>query len=153
MKTKPDVKEIAANRRAFHDYFIDERFEAGLQLTGSEVKSLRGGKCNLRDGFIRIADGEAWLENAHIAPYERSSIFNHEPTRPRKLLLHHDEISSLYGKVRQKGFTLIPLRVYFRRNHAKVEIGLARGKRQYDKREAMAEADARREMARALRRG
>jgi SsrA-binding protein len=153
MKTKPDVKEIAANRRAFHDYFIDEKFEAGLQLTGSEVKSLRGGKCNLRDGFIRIADGEAWLENVHIAPYERSSIFNHEPTRPRKLLLHRDEISSLYGKVRQKGFTLIPLRIYFRRNHAKVEIGLARGKRQYDKREAMAEADARREMARALRRG
>jgi SsrA-binding protein len=151
--SKPDFKEVAVNRRAFHDYFVDEKYEAGIQLAGSEVKSLRAGKANLRDGFVRIAEGEAWLENVHISPYERSSIFNHEPIRPRKLLLHRDEIATLYGKVRQKGYTLIPLRLYFRRNHAKVEVGLARGKRQYDKREAMAEADARREMARALRRG
>ena len=146
-------KEVARNRRAFHDYFIDERLEAGLGLLGTEVKSLRAGKCNLRDGYVRIEDREAWLENVHISPYPQANLQNHEPMRPRKLLLHRKEIDSLIGKVRQKGYTLIPLRVYFVRNRAKVEVGLARGKRQYDKREALAEADAKREMARAVRRG
>ena len=146
------VKEIATNRRAFHDYFIDERYEAGVALTGTEVKSLRAGKCNLRDGFVRIDGTEAWLENVHISPYTQGGYVNHEPMRPRKLLLHRREIAALIGKVRQKGFTLIPLRMYFSGNHAKVEIGLARGKRQYDKRVALAEADARREMERAIRR-
>jgi len=146
------VKEVASNRRAFHDYFIDERYEAGVALTGTEVKSLRAGKANLRDGFVRIDGSEAWLENVHISPYTQGGYVNHEPMRPRKLLLHRREINTLIGKVRQKGFTLIPLRIYFSGNHAKVEVGLARGKRQYDKRVALAEADAKREMERALRR-
>jgi SsrA-binding protein len=147
------VKEITVNRRAFHDYFIDERLEAGVQLAGTEVKSVRGGRVNIRDGFVRVDGREAWLENVHISPYERGNVFNHDPERPRKLLLHRGEIATLLGKVKQKGYTLIPLRVYIARNHVKVEIGLARGKRQYDKRQALAEADAKREMARALRRG
>jgi SsrA-binding protein len=145
-------REVAVNRRAYHDYFVDEKYEAGIVLTGTEVKSLRSGKCNLRDGFVRIDGHEAWLENVHISPYEQGNYANHEPMRPRKLLLHRGEIASLIGKVRQKGYTLIPLRVYFRRNHAKVEVGLGRGKRQYDKRQALAEADAKREMERAIRR-
>jgi SsrA-binding protein len=145
-------REVAINRRAFHDYFIDERLEAGIALTGTEVKSLRAGRANLRDGYVRIDGNEAWLENVHISQYAQRGYSDHDPTRPRKLLLHRDEIASLIGKVRQKGYTLIPLRVYFRRNHAKVEIGLGRGKRQYDKRQALAEADARREMERAVRR-
>lgn len=145
-------REVAVNRRAFHDYFVDERFEAGIVLTGTEVKSLRGGKCNLRDGYVQIDGREAWMQNVHISQYSQGGYVNHEPTRPRKLLLHRDEIASLIGKVRQKGYTLVPLRVYFARNHAKVEVGLCRGKREYDKRQSLAEADAKREMARALRR-
>jgi len=146
------VKEIASNRRAFHDYFIDEKHEAGIVLTGTEVKSLRAGKANLRDGFVRLDGHEAWLENVHISPYTQGGYVNHEPMRPRKLLLHRREIATLIGKTRQKGFTLIPLRMYFSGNHAKVEIALARGKRQYDKRVALAEADAKREIDRAMRR-
>jgi SsrA-binding protein len=152
----PDEKkdrDMAVNRRAYHDYFIDEKLEAGLILTGSEVKSVRNGRTNLRDGFVRIDGNEAWLENVNISQYTQANLMNHEPMRPRKLLLHRKEISSLIGKVRQKGYTLIPLRVYFSRNHAKVEVGLARGKKQYDKREAIAERDAKREIARAMRRG
>src|SRR5947209_5478992 len=144
-------RDVAVNRRAYHDYFIDEKLEAGIQLTGTEVKSVRNGRTNLRDGFVRIDGTEAWLENVHISPYAQANVMNHEPMRPRKLLLHRKEISSLIGKVRQKGYTLIPLRVYFARNRAKVEVGLARGKRQYDKREAIAERDAKREIARAMR--
>ena len=160
-------RDVAVNRRAYHDYFIDDKYEAGLMLTGTEVKSIRNGRANLRDGFVRIDNGEAWLENVHISPYAQANLMNHEPLRPRKLLLHRKEISSLIGKVllhrrqiatligkvRQKGYTLIPLRVYFSRNHAKVEVGLARGKREFDKREAIAERDAKREIARATRRG
>jgi SsrA-binding protein len=146
-------RNVAVNRRAFHDYFIDEKYECGIVLTGTEVKSLRAGRCNLRDGFARIDENEAWLENVHISPYEQGNLMNHEPIRPRKLLLHRRQIATLIGKVRQKGYTLIPLRVYFVRNHAKVEIGLARGKREYDKREAIAERDAKREIARVMRRG
>jgi SsrA-binding protein len=146
-------RDIAVNRRAFHDYFIDEKYEAGMVLTGTEVKSVRAGKVNLRDGFVRVDSDAAWLENVHISPYAQGNIANHEPMRARKLLLHRDEIASLIGKVKQRGYTLIPLRVYFARNRAKVEIGLARGKRQYDKRQALAEADAKREIARVMRRG
>jgi len=146
-------KDVAVNRRAYHDYFVDEKFEAGMVLTGTEVKSLRSGRCNLRDGYVRIDRSEAWLENVHISIYAQGNLMNHEPLRPRKLLLHRKEISSLIGKVRQKGYTLIPLRAYFSRNHAKVEVGLCRGKRQFDKREAIAERDAKREIARAMRRG
>ena len=146
-------RDVAINRRAYHDYFVDEKYEAGLILTGTEVKSIRNGRANLRDGFVRIDRGEAWLENVHISPYAQGNLMNHDPMRPRKLLLHRKEISSLIGKVKQKGYTLVPLRLYFTRNHAKVEIGLARGKRQYDKREAIAEREAKREIARAVRRG
>jgi SsrA-binding protein len=146
-------RDVAVNRRAYHDYFIDEKLEAGIMLTGPEVKSMRNGRTNLRDGFVRIDGNEAWLENVHISPYAEANLMNQEPLRVRKLLLHRKEIASLIGKVRQKGYTLIPLRVYFSRNHAKVEVGLARGKRQYDKREAIAERDAKREIARAMRRG
>jgi SsrA-binding protein len=146
-------RDVAVNRRAYHDYFVDEKYEAGIMLTGTEVKSVRGGRCNLRDGFVRIDGREAWLENVHISPYAQANLMNHEPMRPRKLLLHRKQIATLIGKVRQKGYTLIPLRVYFSRNHAKVEVGLCRGKREYDKREAIAERDAKREIARAMRRG
>ena len=145
-------RDVAVNRRAYHDYFIDEKYEAGLVLQGTEVKSMRAGRANLRDGYVRVDGGEAWLENVHVSPYEQGGYVNHEPLRPRKLLLHSDELASLIGKTRQKGYTLIPLRLYFARNRAKVELGLARGKRQYDKRQVMAAADAKREMERALRR-
>ena len=148
----PDEKDVAVNRRAYHDFFIDEKYEAGVMLTGTEVKSVRNGRTNLRDGFIRIDNGEAWLENVHISPYAQGNLMNHEPMRSRKLLLHRKEISSLIGKVKQKGYTLIPLRVYFTRNRAKVEVGLARGKRQYDKRQAIAEREAKRDIERAVRR-
>ncbi|MGH7775854.1 MAG: SsrA-binding protein SmpB [Candidatus Dormibacterales bacterium] len=153
MTGRAGEREVARNRRAYHDYFVEERFEAGLVLTGTEVKSVRAGRCNLRDGYVRIDREEAWLEQVHISPYAQGGMFNHDPMRPRKLLLHRREISSLTGKVRQRGYTLIPLRVYFTRNLAKLEFGLCRGKREYDKRQALAEADARREIARALRRG
>src|SRR4030081_771424 len=152
-KKEGRARPVAANRRASHDYFIDEKLEAGIMLTGTEVKSVRNGRTNLRDGFVRIDGNEAWLENVNISPYTQANLMNHEPMRPRKLLLHRKQIASLIGKGRQKGYTLIPLRVYFSRNHAKVEVGLARGKRQYDKREAIAERDAKREIARAVRRG
>ncbi|HEY3194354.1 MAG TPA: SsrA-binding protein SmpB [Candidatus Dormibacteraeota bacterium] len=152
-ETAAPERDVAVNRRAYHDYFIDEKLEAGIMLTGTEVKSVRNGRTNLRDGFVRIDGNEAWLENVHISPYAQGNLMNHEPLRPRKLLLHRKQIASLIGKVRQKGYTMIPLRMYFSRNHAKVEIGLARGKRQYDKRQAIAERDAKREIARATRRG
>ena len=145
------ARDVAVNRRAYHDYFIDDKLEAGIVLTGTEVKSVRNGRTNLRDGFVRIGGNEAWLENVHISRYEQANLMNHEPMRPRKLLMHRKEIASLIGKVRQKGYTLIPLRVYFSRNRAKVEVGLARGKKQYDKREAIAERDAKRDIARAMR--
>lgn len=153
MTERSGDREVARNRRAYHDYFVEERFEAGLALTGTEVKSVRAGKCNLRDGYVRIQDNEAWLEQVHISPYAQGGMFNHDPMRPRKLLLHRQEIAGLTGKVKQRGYTLIPLRVYFTRNRAKLEFGLCRGKKEYDKRQAIAEADAKREMARALRRG
>ena len=151
MPDRPE-RDLAVNRRAYHDYFIDEKYEAGVMLTGTEIKSVRNGRANLRDGFVRIDNGEAWLENVHISPYAQGNLMNQEPLRPRKLLLHRKEISSLIGKVKQKGYTLIPLRVYIARNRAKVEIGLGRGKRQYDKREAIAARDAKREIERAMRR-
>lgn len=145
------VKIMAVNRRATHDYFIDERLEAGLVLTGTEIKSIREGRITLREGFVRLTGNEAWLTNVHIAPYEHGNRYNHEPLRDRKLLLHRDQIAGLIGKVRQRGYTLIPLQVYLTHGRAKVEIGLARGKKQYDKREAMARRDAQREIDRALR--
>ena len=152
MPDKVRHRDVAVNRRAYHDYFIDETLEAGLVLQGTEVKSLRAGRANLREGFVRLDGREGWLENVHISAYEQGGYVNHEPVRPRKLLLHADEIASLVGKVKQKGYTLVPIRLYFARNRAKVEIGLGRGKKLYDKRQALAQADAKREMERALRR-
>jgi SsrA-binding protein len=152
MPEREREKDVAVNRRAYHDYFIDEKYEAGVMLSGTEIKSVRNGRANLRDGYVRIDNNEAWLENVHISPYAQGNVMNQEPVRPRKLLLHRKEIASLIGKVQQKGYTLIPLRVYITRNRAKVEVGLARGKRQYDKREAIAARDAKREIERAMRR-
>jgi len=127
-------KAVAVNRQALYDYEILERYEAGLVLTGTEIKSLRAGKVDLRSAYARPQDGELWLLNSHIAPYDPSSIFNHDPMRPRKLLLHREEIIKLTSEVAQKGLTMVPLRLYIKGHVAKVELGLARGKRQYDKR-------------------
>lgn len=140
---------IATNRAAYHNYFVLETVEAGMALYGTEIKSLRSGGANLREGFIRIANGEAWLVNVHISPYEGGNVRNHEPDRERKLLLHKAEIIAMAIKAKQKGLTMVPLRIYWSKNRAKLEIGLAKGKRQYDKREAIAARDARREMDRA----
>jgi SsrA-binding protein len=140
---------IATNRVAYHNYFVLETIEAGMALYGTEIKSLRSGGANLREGFIRIANGEAWLVNVHISPYEAGNVRNHEPDRERKLLLHKAEIIAMATKVKQKGLTMVPLRIYWSKNRAKLEIGLGKGKRQYDKREAIAARDARREMDRA----
>lgn len=145
--TKDD--QIASNRAAYHNYFILETIEAGMALSGTEIKSLRNGGANLREGFIRISNGEAFLVNVHISPYEQGTVFNHDPRRERKLLLHRAEIIALGTTIKQKGLTLIPLRMYWKGNRAKLEIGLGKGKRQYDKREAISARDARREMDRA----
>ena len=141
---------VAFNRSALHDYAIEERYEAGLALTGTEVKSIRGGRASLREGFVRVVDGEAWLEGVHIAPYEHGTYINHEPTRRRKLLLHKAEIRELGQKSQAQGYTIVPLKLYFRGGRAKVEVALARGKRQYDKRQAIAERESKREAERAL---
>jgi len=147
------IKVVAGNRRARHDYFILETYEAGIALTGTEVKSLRRGKASLQDSFARVEKGELVLYDLHISPYEAGNIFNHEPKRPRRLLMHKQEIMRLYGKLREKGLTLIPLKIYFNeRGLAKVELALAKGKKLYDKRKAAAERDAQREIAKALRR-
>jgi SsrA-binding protein len=147
------VKPIASNRKAFHDYSILDTFEAGIVLSGTEVKSLRSNGCSLVDGFVRIKNGEAWLVNIQIPHYGQGTFFSqHEPRRDRKLLLHHREIARLIGKLQEKGLTLVPLRAYFKKGRAKVELGLGRGKRQYDKREAIKKREAQREMARHARR-
>ena len=144
-------KVITVNRRARHDYFIDETFEAGMVLTGSEVKSLRDGRANLKDSYARIAKGEAFLVNSHISPYPAANQFNHEPTRTRKLLLHKREIRRLTGRVSERGLTLIPLRLYFKKGRVKAELGLARGKKLYDKRETMRKRAVQREVERSLK--
>ncbi|CAI7988879.1 SsrA-binding protein [Geodia barretti] len=144
-------KNIAVNRRARREYFIDESFEAGMVLLGSEVKSLRDGRANLADSYARVDKGQLFLVNTHISPYPAANIFNHEPTRPRKLLLHKREISRLMGKVKERGLTLIPLKLYFKDGRAKVELGLARGKKLYDKRATVKEKMVRREMERSMK--
>jgi SsrA-binding protein len=151
VKDREHVKIVAVNRRATHDYFIDDRFEAGLVLTGTEIKSIREGRVNLREGYARITGNEAWLTNVHIARYEQGNRYNHEPLRDRKLLLHRDEIAELVGRVRQRGYTIIPLQLYLKHGRAKVELGLARGKREFDKRESIAKREAQREIERGLR--
>lgn len=145
------IKIVSENRKARHDYHIHETFEAGIALTGTEVKSLRAGKANLKDSYGRIENGEVFLQQMHISPYEQGNRFNHDPLRPRKLLLHRQEINRLLGKTREKGFSLVPLKVYFARGKAKVELALASGKKLYDKRQDLAERDAKRDMERALR--
>ena len=144
-------RTITVNRKAFHDYEILEKFEAGLMLTGTEIKSVRGGRVDLRDAYARSQDGELWLVNAHIAPYDPASRDNHDPRRPRKLLLHREEIAELIAAVAQKGLTVVALRIYIRNHVAKVELGLARGKRQYDKRRSMIERELDMEARRAVR--
>jgi SsrA-binding protein len=144
------VKVVATNRRAKHEYFILETFEAGIVLQGSEIKSIRAGQISLAEAFVRIDGKEAWLEEAHIAPYEQASRFNHEPLRSRKLLLHSTEIHKLWNTVRQKGVAVIPLSVYLKNGKAKVEIAVAKGKKLYDKRAEIAERDSKREIERHL---
>jgi SsrA-binding protein len=150
MKTADDIKILVENRKARHDYFIHDTYEAGIALTGTEVKSLRAGKANLRDSYAQVdKSAQVYLYNLHISPYEEGNRFNHDPLRTRKLLLHRAEINKLIGKVREKGYTLVPLRLYMRRGKVKVAVGLATGKKLYDKRSDQAEKDARREIERA----
>ena len=144
-------KIITVNRKAYHDYHIEETVEAGLVLTGTEIKSIRGGRVNLKDSYASPQDGELWLVNSHIAQYPGGNRYNHEPTRPRKLLLHQREIDDLSSEVERKGYTLVPLKLYLKNGIAKVELGLGRGKKQYDKREAIAQRDDQRQMQRALK--
>ena len=139
------MKLVANNKKAYHDYFIDEKYEAGLVLHGTEVKSLRLGKCSVKEAFVRIENSEVWIYGMHISPYEKGNIFNRDPLRPKKLLMHKDEIRELTGKISEKGFTIVPLQVYFKDGRAKIEIGLARGKKLYDKRQDIAKKDQRRE--------
>jgi SsrA-binding protein len=146
-------KPIAENRKARHDYQLLERYEAGLVLTGSEVKSLRAGRVSLQQSYADVREGEAWLVGAHIDPYDQAGVQNHEPERDRKLLLHRRELDSLYGKVREKGLTVVPVRLYFKNGRAKVELALARGKEQRDKRLEIAKREADRQIERALKRG
>lgn len=151
-KDAPGIKIVCDNRRARFHYHLEEHFEAGLQLTGSEVKSLRGGKASLTDAYADIRNGEAWLLKAHIAPYEKAGYAGHEPKRQRKLLLHRWEIKRLIGKTQKKGHTLIPLKIYFKTGKAKVELALASGKKRHDKRQAIKEREVAREMDRAIKR-
>jgi len=146
-----DVRTVATNRKAFHDYFVQETFEAGIALTGTEIKSVRAGALNLRDAYAQVRGGELWLENVHISPYEQGNRFNVDPYRTRKLLMHRKEINRLMGRAQEKGLTIVPLRVYLKKNRAKVEIALVKGKRQYDKRETISQRDAAREIERALK--
>ncbi len=150
-KKTAGIKIAAENRKARHDYHIHETYEAGLALTGTEVKSLRAGKANLKDSYAAIERGELFLYNLHISPYEQGNRFNHEPLRVRKLLMHRYEINKLIGKIKEKGFTLVPLKLYFTRGKVKVELALTTGKKTYDKRHDLAERDAKRDMDREMR--
>lgn len=143
---KDHIKLVANNKKAYHDYFIDDKYEAGIELFGTEVKSVRMGKCSVKEAFVKIENGQVYVYGMHISPYEKGNIFNKDPLRVRKLLLHKSEIMKLNGKVTQKGYTLVPLQVYFKGSLVKVEIGLARGKKLYDKRADLAKKDQRREL-------
>jgi SsrA-binding protein len=149
-KVDDESRVVVTNRRARHEYWIEETHEAGIALTGTEVKSLRAGRANLQDAYARVQNGEVWLHHLHISPYAQGNIHNHDPLRTRKLLLHRNEIVRLGQRAEQKGYTLVPLRLYFRNGVAKVELGLARGRHEYDKRERIAERDAERRIAQAL---
>lgn len=151
MAKSESVKLAANNKKAYHDYFIEEKIECGIALHGTEVKSLRMGKCSVKEAFIRIENGEVFVYGMHISPYEKGNIFNKDPLRVKKLLLHRQQINKLVGKIKEKGYTLVPLQVYFSNGKAKVEIGLARGKKLYDKREDIAKKDQRRELERSFK--
>ena len=148
---KQGSKIIAQNKKAYHEYFVDEKYEAGIALFGTEVKSIRAGKVNIKESYCDIKDGEVFAVGMHISPYEQGNVFNKDPLRPKKLLLHKREILKLFGLTAQKGYTLVPLQVYLKNSRVKVEIGLCRGKKLYDKRDDMARNDARRDMERAFK--
>lgn len=148
---KETMKLVANNKKAYHDYFIEEKYECGIALHGTEVKSLRMGKCSIKEAFVRIENGEVYVYGMHVSPYEKGNIFNKDPLRVKKLLLHKQEINKLIGKIKEKGYTLVPLQVYFNNGKAKVEIGLARGKKLYDKRDDIAKKDQRRETEREFK--
>lgn len=148
---KQSIKVMARNREASHEYFIEEEFEAGIELTGTEVKSIRQGTLNLKDAWCGIKNGELLVNQMHISPYEQGNIFNRDPRRPRRLLMHKREIMRLYGKVKQDGYSLIPLSVYFKGSRVKVSVGLCKGKKLYDKRQSAAERDAKRQIDRAMK--
>jgi SsrA-binding protein len=148
--TDEGTKIVATNRKAAHDYFLEDRLEAGLVLQGSEIKSVRAGRVSLKEAYVRIEGGEAWLMNAHIAPYDPASMQNHDPRRQRKLLLHRRQIERAGEDIKQRGYTLVPTKLYLKRGRAKLEVALAKGKRQYDKRRELAKRDAAREIERAL---
>jgi SsrA-binding protein len=145
------IKLVAQNKKAYHDYYIEETLEAGIALTGTEVKSLRVGKANMRDSYAAVEGGELWLIGVHISPYEQGNIFNHDPLRKRKLLVHSRELRRMYGKVKVSGYTLVPTKLYFKDGRAKVEIGLAKGKTTYDKRQTLAKKEADRDIQRAFK--
>lgn len=151
MAGKKGTKQVAANKKAWHDYFVEATYEAGIALAGTEVKSIRQGRLNLKDSYCVFQEGELFIRGMHISPYEQGNIFNKDPLRIRKLLMHKREIASLFGKTKQDGYTLIPLSVYFKESRVKVEIGLCKGKKLHDKRNAMAARDAKREMDRAMK--
>lgn len=149
--SKSSVKLIANNKKAFHDYFIEDKYEAGIVLHGTEVKSLRMGKCSIKEAFVRVENGEVFIYNMHISPYEKGNIFNKDPLRVKKLMLHSCEINKMAGKMAEKGYTLVPLQVYFKGSLVKVEIALAKGKKLYDKRQDIAKKDQRREAEREFK--
>ena len=146
-----NFKLVANNKKAYHDYFIDDKYETGIELYGTEVKSIRMGKCSIKEAFVRIENGQVYIYGMHTSPYEKGNIFNKDPLRQRKLLMHRREIDKLLSKIKEKGFTLVPLQVYFKGSLVKVEIGLARGKKLYDKRDDIAKKDAKREMERSFK--
>lgn len=151
MAIQKGIKQVTSNKKAWHDYFVDEKHEAGIELHGTEVKSIRLGQINLKDAYCSFKDGELFVVGMHISPYEKGNIFNKDPMRKRRLLMHKKEILSLFGKTKQDGYTLIPLSVYFRNSRAKVEIGLCRGKKLHDKRDSIAKRDANREIDRVMK--
>ncbi len=153
MVTKGDSsgKTLASNRKAYHDYIIEETYEAGIALTGTEIKAVRAGRANLKDGYATIRDGDVWLLNVHISPWEGGNRENHDPLRARRLLLHRREINRMAQRIAEKGWTLVPIRIYLKNNRAKVELGLARGKKQYDKRDAIAQRDSDRDLRREVK--
>lgn len=151
MAGKQGTKQVTANKKAWHDYFVEEKYEAGIELFGTEVKSIRQGQVNLKDSYCSFKDGELFVRGMHISPYEKGNIFNKDPLRVRRLLMHKKEIAQLFGRTKQDGYSLIPLAVYFKNSRVKLELGLCRGKKQHDKRDSIAARDAKREIDRAMK--